>query len=283
MKKILLGRHTPFLKSCQLLGTIEDFIKIGANSGAIYISNSRTYAKTYPIDDELTKKGKKLASEYNIDIKNIIVHAPLIGNLSNADKENNIYNLTVKSYIEDLKRMKKVGLKYFNFHPGSFADKNKAINQCIEGINYILNATKNDKTVMLIETMPKKGNVIGTTFEEIQQIIKGVEQKLRIGVCIDTCHIWDGGYDIRNNFDKVLKSFDKIIGLNKLKALHINDSKNDLGSNKDRHDNIGKGKIGLIALRKIVNHPKLRELPKILETPYDDDREKWKKEINLLR
>lgn len=281
-KKPLIGAHISFKKEDQLLGSIRDFLRINATSGAFYISNSRAYKKTLILDQEKLKEAKKLAKANNFNIENIIVHSPLVGNIANIEKDQITFNLTKQSYLSDLKLMEKIGLKLFNFHPGSAKDKKLGILKCAEGINYLIANTKDDHTIICIETMMKKGNYIGANFSEISEIIANVKDKERIGVIIDTCHIWDGGYDL-NNFNKVLDEFDQKIGLKYLKGLHVNDSKNPLGSNKDRHQNIGKGYIGLSNLKKIIFHPKIINLPKALETPYGkDDFKRWKEEINLL-
>ncbi len=282
MKNIILGAHLSYKKDTQLLGTIQDAIAIGAKSGAFYISNSRGYWK-FKQDLDLVEKAKVLATENKIDLANFIVHSPLVGNIANTDADSDIYDRTVQSYLEDVKMLESAGIRYYNFHPGSNADLKKGIEQIAKGINYIHSKTKGDNTVLLLETMMAKGNYIGKTFDEIAMIIELVKDKNRIGVCMDTCHVWDGGYDIKDDLKGVLNEFDNIIGLNYLKGLHINDSKNELGSNKDRHENIGKGNIGLKALREFVDHPKLRKLPKALETPYGkDDFKRWKEEIKLL-
>ncbi len=283
MKDFLLGAHLSYKKDTQLLGTIKDAIEVGANSGAFYISNSRGYVK-FEQNLENVKLAKKLAEENNIDLKNFVVHSPLVGNIANLDHESNIHNLTIQSYTKDLMMMEIAGIKYFNFHPGSWKNREDGIKRIAKGIDQIHENTKGHKTILLLETMMSKGNMIGRKFEDLRDIIELVKDKSRIGVCFDTCHVWDAGYDIKNNLDNVLNEFDEIVGLNNLKALHINDSKNELGSNKDRHENIGEGYIGLEALRKIVRHPKLVDLPKALETPYGaDDFKRWEYEIKLLK
>lgn len=290
MKNTLIGAHISFLKKGQLLQSLQDFIKIGANSGAFYVSNSRGYMKGFDLDEDNIKEAKKFAKDNGLNLEDIIVHSLLIGNIANTDKEKPVldkkrppvFESTVNSYIFDLKRLKKLGIKYYNFHPGSAKNQEQGILKCAEGINLVHKATEGDDTVLCIETVTKKGNYIGHNFSQIKEIINNVEDKKRIGVVIDTCHTWDAGYDW-NDVDKVIEEFDEIIGLKYLKGLHINDSKNPLNSNKDRHANIGKGEIGLKNLINIVNHPKLRHLPKILETPYQDDNfAKWKHEIELL-
>ncbi len=280
--KPLIGAHVSFLKNGQLAQAIEDLLKINATSGAFYISDSRAYRKSYQLDTNNIEEAKKLAKENNFNIENIIVHSPLIGNLSNIELDGRTHNLTVDSYIEDVKRLTEAGIKLYNFHPGSAKDSIKGILKCASGINKIINETQNSDVILCLETMMPKGNYIGKNFEQIKQIIDLVENKDRIGVIIDTCHIWDAGYDL-NDVDGVINEFDKIIGLNFLKGLHVNDSKNELGSAKDRHENIGQGFIGLDNLKKIIYHPKLINLPKALETPYGkDDFKRWKEEINLL-
>ncbi len=282
-KKALLGAHISFRHEDQLLGSIKDLLLIGATSGALYISDSRGYRKSFLISEEKSLAGKELAKENGFNIENIIVHAPMVGNLANIEKEKDTWALTVQSYIADLKRLKAAGLKYYNFHPGSAVDQDLGIKQCARGINQMHKETQGDKTIVLIETMMKKGNYIGKNFAQIAEIISLIEDKSRIGVCFDTCHVWDGGYDIKNDLPGVLDEFDKVIGLKYLLGLHINDSKNELGSGKDRHELIGKGYIGLKALHAVVNHPILRNLPKALETPYGkDDFRKWSREIKML-
>ncbi|BDU67583.1 MAG: putative endonuclease 4 [Candidatus Tyloplasma litorale] len=281
-KEILIGAHLSYKKDTQLLGTIKDAIEIGATSGAFYISNSRSYNK-FEQNLDLVKQAKELALKNNINLNNFIVHSPLVGNLANTVIDSDIYEKTFNSYLADLKMMEKANIKYFNFHPGSSADRIKGIKQVANAINDLHSKTKNDSTIILLETMMKKGNFIGVNFEELNEIISLVKDKTRVGVCIDTCHVWDAGYDIKNNLDGVLREFDNTIGLKFLKGLHINDSKNKLGSHVDRHQAIGKGYIGLKALRELVHHPKLFHLPKALETPYgNDDFRRWKDEIELL-
>lgn len=277
-----MGAHVSFKKDTQLLGSIEQLLEINGTSGAIYIGNSRSYSTFWEINDELTLKGKKLAEKNNINIENIIVHSPLLLNLANVEKEY-IKEQSIKASISDIKRMDRVGLVYYNLHPGSFPDANLGIKSIAESINLIHKETSTSKTIILFETMMKKGNYIGKNFDQISEIISLINNKDRIGVCLDTCHVWDGGYDIKNNLDEVIREFDDTIGINRLKGLHINDSKNELGSGKDRHENIGKGFIGLQAIKSIVNNKHFKHLPKALETPNKQmDLDIWKKEIELI-
>ncbi len=282
MRQILLGAHLSYKKDTQLLGTIKDAITIGAKSGAFYISNSRGYTK-FELDLGLVLKATDLAHSKGIDLGNFVVHSPLVGNIANIDEESDIFERTVESYLADLKMLEFAGIKYYNFHPGSAPDREAGIERIAKGINSLHRMTEGHNTILLLETMMAKGNYIGRTFEDLRDIIALVDDKNRVGVCMDTCHVWDAGYDIKNDLDGVLDHFHKVIGLDYLKALHINDSKNELGSHKDRHECIGQGHIGLEALRAVVQHPKLIDLPKALETPYGaNDFKKWKTEIDLL-
>ena len=182
---------------------------------------------------------------------------------------------------DDLKRMEYTPGNYYNFHPGSHVGQGVevGIDFIAEMLNEILR--KEQTTTVLLETMSGKGSEVGRNFEELKAIIDKVKLKDKLGVCLDTCHIWDGGYDVVNNFDGVLDEFDKIIGLEKLKAIHLNDSKNDLSSHKDRHEKIGEGKIGLDAISKIINNDRIKELPFYLETPNEIDG--YEREIELLK
>ena len=182
---------------------------------------------------------------------------------------------------DDLKRMEWTPGNYYNFHPGSHVGQGAeaGVRMIAEMLNEVL--TEEQTTTVLLETMSGKGTEIGRNFEELRQILDLVEKKDKMGICLDTCHVWDGGYDIVNNLDGVLEEFDRIIGLEKLKAIHLNDSLNDLGSHKDRHARIGEGRIGLEALVRVIRYPRLEGIPFILETPNDD--EGWAAEIRTLR
>lgn len=209
----------------------------------------------------------------------ILAHAPYT--LNPCSKDESIRKYTVSTMAEDLRRMEYLPGNFYNFHPGSHVKQGVEI-----GIKYItdmLNAIlkPEQKTTVLLETMAGKGTEIGRTFEEIKEIIDGVKLPEKVGVCLDTCHVFDGGYDIVNNLDGVLENFDDVIGLDKLCAVHLNDSKNPLKSHKDRHEKIGQGYIGKEAIFRIINHPKLRSLPFILETP--NDLSGYAEEIRILK
>ena len=209
----------------------------------------------------------------------IVAHAPYTLNAC-AAKEN-LRDFARETFADDLKRMEVTPGNYYNFHPGSHVGQ--GIEAGIQKIAEILNAvlTEEQTTTVLLETMSGKGSEVGSHFQELRTIMDLVEKRDKLGICLDTCHVWDGGYDIVNDLDGVLTEFDRIIGLDHLKAIHLNDSLNPLGSHKDRHARIGEGQMGLDALVRVIRHPALEGKPFILETPNDD--EGWTREIALLR
>ena len=219
----------------------------------------------------------KIARENNF--ATILAHAPYTLNACSADERTREFAREMMA--DDLKRMEFMPNNLYNFHPGSHVKQGVEV-----GINYIVellnNVLREDQTTtVLLETMAGKGSEVGRTFEEIAEIISRIELKDKMGVCLDTCHVYDAGYDIVNNLDGVLEEFDRIIGLDRLKAIHLNDSKNPFKSHKDRHEKIGEGFLGLEAITNIINHPKLKHLPFFLETPNELDG--YAKEIELLR
>ena len=209
----------------------------------------------------------------------IIAHAPYTLNLCGAQESNRTF--ARDTMADDLRRLEYLPGQYYNFHPGSHVGQGveRGISYIAEGLNAILR--ENQTTTVLLETMAGKGSEVGGRFEELREILDRVVLADQMGVCLDTCHVWDGGYDIVNRLEEVVEEFDRVIGLKRLKAIHINDSMNGLGSHKDRHARIGEGQIGWEAFVRIIHHPALRELPFILETPNDDAG--WMKEISMLR
>ena len=276
---LIIGSHVSFNKKDGLLGSLNEALSYGANTFMFYTGAPQNTVR-FPIDVQTTNLALKKMKEYNIDINNIIVHAPYIVNLAN-NKEEEKYNFSINFLKQELDRCKKIGIKYMVLHPGSHVGLGEdiAIKNIIYGLNIIL---KDSDTIVLLETMAGKGTEIGRNFEELKTIIDGVDNKDKIGVCLDTCHINDAGYDL-SNFDNILKEFDKVIGLDKLKCLHINDSKNPLGSHKDRHENIGYGTIGFDKLLSVIYNDKLENIPKILETPYINDKPPYREEIEMIR
>ena len=276
---LYIGSHVGFNKSSQLLGSLEEALSYGSNTFMFYTGAPQNTIR-YTIDDELTSKAIKKMQENNISLEKIIVHAPYIVNLANNDKEK--HQFAINFLKQEIIRCEKLGITKMVLHPGSHVGSgiDLGIENIIDGLNKVLEI--DNSVCILLETMAGKGSEVGSNFTEIKKIIDGVKKKELIGVCLDTCHIHDAGYDL-NSFDKVLDEFDNIIGLKYLKCLHINDSKNVCGSRKDRHENIGKGYIGLDNLLKIIYHKRLDDIPKILETPYINDKAPYKEEIELIR
>ena len=251
-------------------------LKNGGNTFAFFTRNPRG-GKAKEIDPSDVEKFLELAREN--EFGKLVAHAPYTMNCC-AAKEN-LRDFARETMSDDLKRMEYTPGNYYNFHPGSHVGQGAetGIKKISEILNEVL--TREQSTTVLLETMSGKGSEVGRNFQELRQIINRVEYKEKLGICLDTCHVWDGGYDIVNDLDGVLKEFDQVIGLERLKAIHLNDSMNGLGSHKDRHARIGEGEIGLEALLRVINHPAVRGIPFILETPNDD--EGWAREIALLR
>lgn len=270
-----IGCHLSASKGFENMGL--EALKINANTFQFFTRNPRG-GKAKDIDEQDVAKLLKIMKENNF--AKILAHAPYTLNLCSADE--GIRKFAKNTMADDLKRMEYLPGNMYNFHPGSHVGQGVevGIDFIVEALNEIL--TKNQTTTVLLETMAGKGSEVGSKFEELKEIIDRVDLDEKLGVCLDTCHVNDAGYDVVNNLDGVLQEFDKIIGLDRLKAIHINDSMNPLGARKDRHQKIGEGYIGLEAFERIINHPKLRHLPFYLETPHEDIKG-YGKEIELLR
>ena len=261
---MIIGSHVSFNKNNQLLGSVKECISYGANTFMFYTGAPQN-TRRIPIESKYTDEAFSLMKENNIDPVNVIVHAPYIVNLAN---ENN-FSFSISFLKDEIKRVEELGFDKVVLHPGSHVGIGSS--KAIENIVYCLNQVLVDTPVkILLETMAGKGTEVGVNFNEIKEIIDGVSNKQNIGVCLDTCHIHDAGYDV-SDFDSVLAEFDKIIGLDKLLCIHINDSKNPIGAHKDRHENIGYGHIGFDNLINIIYNDKIKDVPKILETPYVKD------------
>jgi deoxyribonuclease-4 len=269
-----IGCHLSNSKGFENMG--KEAINIGGNTFQFFTRNPRG-SKAKAIDEEDIAKFLKLAKENNF--ATILGHAPYTLNACSADENTRIFAKEVME--DDLARMEYTPNNLYNFHPGSHVKQGVEV-----GIKYIsdmLNKVLKPEqtTTVLLETMAGKGTEIGRTFEELKEILDRVELSNKMGICLDTCHVHDAGYDIVNDLDGVLEKFDKIIGLDKLHAIHLNDSMNAFESHKDRHAKIGEGSIGLEAIKNIINHPKLRDLPFFLETP--NELEGYEQEITLLK
>lgn len=269
-----IGCHLSAAKGYAHMG--KDALKIGANTFAFFTRNPRG-GKAKAIDEE--DVNKLLATLKEHDFGKLVAHAPYT--LNPCSKDEKVRNFAYMAMSEDIKRMEYTPGNYYNFHPGSHTGQGieKGIELITELLNNILTPQQN--TIVLLETMAGKGSEIGSRFEELAAIIDGVELKDKIGVCMDTCHVSDGGYDIINDLDGVLDEFDRIVGLSRLHAMHINDSLNPAGSHKDRHAKIGEGHLGVETIVNVITHPKLKHLPFILETPNELDG--YAAEIALLR
>lgn len=263
---LLIGSHVGFKKDSQLLGSLKEALSYGANTFMFYTGAPQNTSR-YPIVDDLTKKALAIMKEEGIDDSKIIVHAPYIVNLAN-DKDADKYAFSVRFLQEELERCELLGIQYMVLHPGSHVGlgTDVGISNIAKGLNMILGT---HPVTILLETMAGKGTEIGSRLEEIKAIMDLVEDKEHLGVCLDTCHLHDAFYDMEQ-IDDFLDQVDEIIGLDKVHCIHINDSKNMRGAHKDRHENFGFGHIGFDTLLKIVYHPRLENVPKILETPYVD-------------
>lgn len=250
--------------------------EIGANVFQFFTRNPRG-GKAKPVDPEDMKKCMEYCKNHNIGP--MLAHAPYI--LNACAKDEGLRQFAKETFLDDLQRLEYIPGSMYNFHPGSHVKQGveQGIAFIIEALNSVM--WKEQATTVLLETMAGKGTEIGRNFEEIRQIIDGIECNDKIGVCLDTCHVFDGGYDIVNELDQVLEEFDRIIGLDRLRAIHLNDSMNLFGSHKDRHAKIGEGNIGFEAISRIINHPKLREFPFYLETP--NELPGYAKEIEMLK
>ncbi|MCI6789156.1 MAG: deoxyribonuclease IV [Mollicutes bacterium] len=280
-KNVLLGSHISMCAPDYFLGTVKEALSYGENTFMFYTGAPQNSIRV-PLEKCKIIEGQKLLKENNIDIDKIVVHAPYIINLGNSIDENK-FELAKKVLKTELNRTYAFGCKLLVLHPGLHIGQGEEVGlkQIIKGLNEVLKEDTTDVTICL-ETMAGKGSELGKTFDEIAYIINNSQFKNRLGVCLDTCHINDAGYNVEN-IDEVLDLFDKKIGLNRLKVIHLNDSKNIKGSHKDRHENIGKGTIGLNTLKKYVFNEKLIDVPKILETPYINGLPPYKDEIKLLK
>ena len=269
-----IGCHLSAAKGYLAMG--QEALAMKANTFAFFTRNPRG-GRAKDIDLNDVKAFLTLAKEHQF--AKLVAHAPYTMNLC-AAKEN-VRTFANEMLADDLKRMEYTPGNYYNFHPGSHVGQGseQGISMIAEALNRVL--SPDQTTTVLLETMAGKGTEIGRNFGELRAIIDRVELKDKLGVCLDTCHIWDGGYDIVNDLNGVLAEFDRTIGIDRLKAIHLNDSMNELGSHKDRHAKIGEGNIGLAALVRVINHPHLRELPFILETP--NDNAGYAREIETLR
>ena len=261
---LTIGCHMSVAKGFEKMGLTA--VKIGANTLQFFTRNPRG-SKAKELDQKDIAAFRLLLNEHHFG--KILAHARYT--LNPASSNGHTREFALETLRDDLIRLESLPGNYYNFHPGSHVGGGvqTGIDLISDALNQIL--FPNQSTIVLLETMAGKGSEIGGSFQELRRIIDGVELQEKLGICLDTCHVSDGGYDIAGRLDQVLEEFDHVIGLSRLKAVHLNDSLNPLGSHKDRHANIGKGTLGLEAFERMINHPVLRDLPFYLETPNDDD------------
>lgn len=285
---LTIGNHVSFGNN-QLLGALEEALSYKSNTFMFY-TGAPTNTIRKDINPEYTNKALQIMKDNNIDINNVICHAPYIVNLGNK-QDIEKYNFSINFIKQELKRCDEMHITKMVLHPGNSTggiSREEGLDNIVNAINTILDGTT--KCKILLETMAGKGSECASTIEEMSYLINHINRKEQIGVCLDTCHINDSGYDL-NKFDNYLDEFDKQIGLKYIECIHINDSKNEIASHKDRHENIGVGTIGFNTLLNVIYHPKLDNIPKILETPYigdtDESKERlyppYKYEIEMIR
>ena len=277
---LYIGSHVSFNKDTQLIGVVQTAIENDANVFMFYTGSNQSTLR-FPIDKNLTDKAHQIMLEHNIDREKCIIHAPFIINLANNSDERK-YQFYIDFLKQEIDRCIALGINNLVLHPGSHVKvaKEEALLSVSGGLNEALKENQNIK--ILIEFMSGKGTEVGSTIDELKTILENVIYKDKVYICLDTCHINDAGYDL-NNFDEFLNEFDQKIGIDKIKCIHINDSKNNLGTHKDRHENIGYGTIGFQTLINIIYNKRLEDVPKILETPFINDQSPYKTEIKIIR
>ena len=274
-----IGSHVSMSGKEMLLGSAKEAVSYGANTFMFYTGAPQNTARK-PVSQLRVEEAKEYMKEHHISIDDVVVHAPYIINLANTVKPET-YELAVRFLKEEIARCEEMGISRLVLHPGSHvkAGDEAGLKQIVKGLNEVLR--EDQKVHIALETMAGKGSEMGRTFDQIQYMIENTKYASLLGVCLDTCHIHDAGYDL-THFDEILEEFDQKIGLDRLLVVHVNDSKNERGAHKDRHENIGYGHIGFETLNQIVNHPKLKDVPKILETPYIDGKAPYREEIEMF-
>lgn len=279
MTKLLIGSHVGMKARKFLLGSVEEALSYNATTFMFYTGAPQN-TRRKPVSELRVDEAKALMKEYGIDLNNIVVHAPYIINLGNTVKKET-YELAVSFLKEEIRRVEEIGATRLVLHPGAHvkAGEEAGLNAIIDGLNEVL--TPDTRVTIALETMAGKGTELGTSFDQLAYIIDHVTLNDKLGLCLDTCHLNDAGYDV-TQFDDILDEVDQKIGLDRVKVIHVNDSKNPRGAHKDRHENIGYGTIGFDTLNKIVHNPRLENVPKILETPYINDQPPYKEEIEMF-
>lgn len=281
MSKLILGSHVGMSAPDYFLGSVKEALSYGSSTFMFYTGAPQNTARK-PLEDLKIPEGRKLMEENGINLQHLVVHAPYLINLANTLNDAT-FELGVSFLVSELQRTAAFGAEILVLHPGASlkAPLDLALNRLVEGLNLAL-AQDGTNVKIALETMAGKGSEVGRNFEEIRYVLDNVTNSYRLGVCLDTCHVNDAGYDVAQ-FDKLLQDFDDVIGLDRLSVVHVNDSKNPRGAQKDRHENLGYGTIGFETLSKIVNHERLINVPKILETPWFKGKPPYKEEIAMLK
>ena len=281
-EELYIGSHVSMNAPDFYVGSVKEALSYGSNTFMFYTGAPQNSFRK-PLSELKIQEGRKLLQEAGIDESKLIVHAPYIINAANISKLD-LYEMSINTIVNELRRTAAFGVKIMVLHPGSHVGlgAENGILALAKALDTVFKTDGTDVKIAL-ETMAGKGHEIGITFEQIREIIDKCEFKERLGVCLDTCHINDAGYDIKNDFEGVLNHFDKVIGLDKLLVVHVNDTKNPIGAHKDRHENIGYGYLGFDTLYQVVHNPRLKGIPMILETPYYNEKAPYKQEIEMLR
>jgi len=281
MSKLWIGSHVGMNAPDFYLGSVKEALSYEANTFMFYTGAPQNSIRK-PIDELKIAEGKALIAENGIDATKIVVHAPYLINLGNTVNDE-IFEMSIRFLTNELRRVQAFGLTILVLHPGAHvgAGAELGLTRIVEGLNQVLSQDGTNVRIAL-ETMAGKGSELGRSFEQIRYFIDNCQYPERLGVCMDTCHINDAGYDV-HDVDGVIDTFDRIVGLDRLLVLHVNDSKNMRGAQKDRHENLGYGEIGFDTILKYVHHPRLENVPKILETPWVGEKAPYKEEIAMLR
>ena len=279
---IKIGSHVSMSGDLMYLGSVEEALSYEANAFMVYTGAPQNTIRK-KIEDLKIKEAVKLMHEKGLSFDDVIVHAPYIINLANPDPTKREF--AIDFLTEEVKRTHHMHVKQIVLHPGSAVggDRDEAIKWIAEGVNQVIENTPNIPVKIALETMAGKGNEVGKTFEELKSIIDLIHDQSRVSVCFDTCHTHDAGYDVKDDFEGVIKHFDEVIGKSKISVFHVNDTKNVKGAAKDRHENFGFGYLGFDALMRVVYHKDFLDIPKILETPYIEQKPPYKEEIAMIR
>ena len=279
---VKIGSHVSMSGDDMYLGSVKEALSYEANAFMVYTGAPQNTIRK-KISDLRIDEAVQFMEDNQLSFDNVIVHAPYIINLANPDPEKRAF--AISFLTEEVKRTAAMHAKQIVLHPGSAVggDRELAVKWIAEGVKQVISNTKNLDVKIALETMAGKGNEVGKTFEELKAIIDLVDEKDRVSVCFDTCHTHDAGYDVKHDFDGVIKHFDHVVGKELISVFHVNDSKNDIGAAKDRHENFGFGFLGFDSLLKVIFHPDFIKIPKILETPYVEGNPPYKEEIMMIR